>query len=338
MTHDLKFSYAQLSTTLANYLAPYFDKHKAQQLAAIFTEAEFDGITTHGLKRFPRFIEEIEKNMVNTQNQPSIEFQSAGWMLINGKQGPGPLSAAFATEQAVTLAESSGIALVGLKNTNHWLRPGHYAKTAAQQGCAFISWTNTLANLKAHGSEAGSAASLGNNPLVIALPASPDPIILDTALSQFSYGKIQHYMENNEPLPVPGGYDKEGDLSTDAESIFNNLSASAIGWWKGSGLSIMLDLLAAMLSGGQSVNEISKNPGEQNVSQVFIAIKLEKLWGDAYHDRLAELQSQMRASGLHWPGQSLARNRKHHDENGISVAASTWQAVLNAVHDTGTPA
>ncbi len=326
MVDSYKFSYSELTAQLTKLLIHYFDNGKASRLALLFTEAEFDGIKTHGLKRFPRFIDEIKNGWIKPANEPEIEFQSDAWRVINGHQAAGPLNAVFALENAMSLARNHAVGLVGLNNTNHWLRPGYYAKLATHENLALICWTNTIPNMKAHG---GEAATLGNNPIVFGLPAEPDPIILDTALSQFSYGKIQDFMESGEPLPVPGGYDSAGEPSRDAKLIFESLSASAIGWWKGAGLSIMLDLMAALLCKGQSVNEIGRRPGEQDVSQVFIAVDIKRLWANDYSQRMNELREQLISAGLHLPGQTLAATRKKHEQHGVTVDADTWQAVLN---------
>ena len=276
-------------------------------------------------------MDEISRGWINPRSKARILSDADAWMVIDGQQAPGPLNAMFSVDHAINKAKHSGIALVGLKNTNHWLRPGYYAKLAARANCVLICWTNTIPNMLAHSqSPTIGKPTLGNNPIVIGIPNGDKPIIFDTAMSQFSYGKIQQYAEDNKPLPVAGGYSDDGNPTNNAAKIFEQLSASAIGWWKGSGLSIMLDLLAAVLTGGQSVEEVSRHEGEQNISQVFIAINIEHLWGDQYFSRIANLIFQLETDEIHWPGQSLNRTRAKNDIEGVTIPLHIWQAVLES--------
>ena len=94
------------------------------------------------------------------------------------------------------------------------MRGGQYGLRAADSGCIGIAWTNTTPNMPAWG--CARDAILGNNPLVIAVPRAGGPVLLDMAMSQFSYGKLEAYAARGEELPAPGGYDAEGQ--SDARS------------------------------------------------------------------------------------------------------------------------
>src|SRR5699024_5759748 len=104
----------------------------------------------------------------------------------------------------------------------------------------------------------GKDRRIGNNPLIMAIPRKEGHIVADIAMSQFSYGKIEEYKFKNQDLPVPGGYDTKGDISHDPVEIEKTWRVLPIGFWKGSGLSIVLDLIASVLSGGNSTYEIGK--------------------------------------------------------------------------------
>ena len=95
-----------------------------------------------------------------------------------------------------------------------------------------ISFTNTIANLPPWG---GLDPRLGNNPLVIAVPRAAGHVVLDMAISQYAYGKLQRYKANNEQLPLPGGYDNAGHLSTNPAAIIESKRTLPIGFWKGFG-------------------------------------------------------------------------------------------------------
>ena len=92
-------------------------------------------------------------------------------------------------------------------------------------------------------------------------------------MSQFSYGTLASYRERGNALPVPGGYDEAGELTTDAAAIERTQRALPIGYWKGPGLSFVLDVLAAMLSGGLATHDLPPDPAKEvGQSQIFLAI------------------------------------------------------------------
>jgi 3-dehydro-L-gulonate 2-dehydrogenase len=250
----------------------------------------------------------------------------------NGQLGPGPLNALTCTDRAIDLAAQHGIGCVAIANTNHWMRGGTYGWRAAKQGYAFIGWTNTIKNMPAWG---GIDAKLGNNPLVFAIPYQGEAIVLDMAMSQFSYGALDLHVLRNQQLPVPGGYDKKGELSTDPAAIRDSERTLPIGYWKGSGLSLLLDMLAAILSGGLPVVEISKQNVENNLSQVFIVINLAKLKNgssiptllqhiiDDYHQSIPDKNSKVL-----YPGERVLSVRQENLKNGIPVIQKVWDDVM----------
>ena len=118
---------------------------------------------------------------------------------------------------------------------------------------------------------------LGNNPLVIAIPYAGEAIVLDMAMSQYSFGAIEMASLKNEQLAVSGGYDMEGSFTNNPQAIMQSKKGLPMGYWKGAGLSLLLDMLAALLSAGNAVKDISKQPMETGLSQIFIAIDLKAL-------------------------------------------------------------
>ena len=251
-----------------------FTEEKADICAGIFMMNTLDGISSHGVNRFPRFVEYITKGIVNPDAEPSLISSSAAVEHWDGNLGPGPLNALKATQRATELASLHGIGMVTLRHTNHWMRGGTYGWNAAGKGFAFLGWTNTMANMPAWGAK---DCRIGNNPLVFAMPFREEAIVLDFAMSQYSYGKLEVYKLAGEKLPYPGGFDSHGNLTDDPSEILLTWRALPIGYWKGSGLSLMLDIFAASLSGGLSTSEISQKDAECSLSQVFIAISMKSL-------------------------------------------------------------
>ncbi|MEP6612795.1 MAG: 3-dehydro-L-gulonate 2-dehydrogenase, partial [Mucilaginibacter sp.] len=247
-----------------------FTDEKASICATIFAENSRDGVYTHGLNRFPVFVEFVKDGLVKPYAEPSKETAFGSLEQWNGNLGPGILNARFCMNRAIELANANGIGCVALKNTNHWMRAGAYGWQAAEAGLIGICFTNTIANLPPWG---GLDPRLGNNPLVIAIPRKGGHVVLDMAISQYSVGKLNQYKNNNEELPLPGGYNATGNLSTNPAEILESKRLLPVGFWKGSGLSLVLDLLATVLSQGKSTAKITESESESGVSQVFICIK-----------------------------------------------------------------
>ena len=309
-----------------------FEEERASVCAEIFATNSYDGVLSHGVYRFKRFIEFIEKGIVKKDASPSLTSKFNGIEQWNGNLGPGMLNAIFATDQCIKLAEEFGIGCVALFNTNHWMRAGTYGKRAAEKGFVFIGWTNTVANMSAWGA---LDAKLGNNPLVIALPYKEEVIVLDMAMSQFSFGKMEMMSLKNEKLPVAGGFDRKGKMTNDPAEILRSRRPLPAGYWKGAGLSLLLDLLAAVLSGGDSTHEISRREKEHSVSQVFISLNISKLSHSSSIPGIIEnIISDYKQSvvenednPVRYPGENILKIREQNQKNGIPVLKNVWQEI-----------
>ena len=105
---------------------------------------------------------------------------------------------------------------------------------------------------------------IGNNPFVMAIPRSDGKhVVVDCAMSQFAYGKIEEARLKGQQLPVPGGYDRNGSITSDPREIEETWRVLPIGYWKGSGLSVAFDMIAAVLSGANAVSDIGKKYEEE---------------------------------------------------------------------------
>ena len=306
---------------------------RAQLCARLFAETTRDGVYTHGLNRFPRFVETVKNGSVLVDAEP---VKTAGMGAIerwDGCSGVGNLNAWASMERAMELARLHGMGGVALANTNHWMRGGSYGWQAAEQGMFAICWTNTLANLPAWGA---TSPSLGNNPLVFAVPRVNGHVVLDMAMSQFSYGSLEGYSKRGQPLPVDGGFDAAGNLTKDAAAIEASQRALPIGYWKGSGLSLVLDMMAAMLAGGKATYQIPREPvRETGSSQIFLAIDPGSV-GNAYEmnriadgiiDFLHQATPVDPKQPVRYPGEQTVRLRDENMRLGVPVDPEIWKRI-----------
>lgn len=311
-----------------------FTEEKAQLCARLFAEASRDGVYSHGLNKFPVFIRFVDKGYVDVDAVPEKVESFGALERWDGNYGPGPLNAYFCMNRAITLAREQGIGCIALRHTNHWMRGGAYGWQAAEAGCIAICFTNTIPNMPPWG---GAECRIGNNPLVIAVPRKEGHIVLDMAMSQFSYGKMGIYRSRGEMLPFDGGYDQEGNLTRDPAAIFQSKRFLPIGYWKGSGLSIMLDLLVTILSEGRSSSVIGEMKDEKGVSQLFLCFDTIQQHSPGVVDHITnELVNYLHATmpayegeKVYYPGERTLTTRQENLTHGIPVDEAKWQQLLD---------
>ena len=321
-----------------NILKPLgFTPEKASAIAQVFVENSLDGVYSHGVNRFRKFVQYIRDGHINVKGEPERVHSSGVVEQWEGHAGPGILNALRCSERALDIAAVHGMGCVALAHTNHWMRGGTYGWRVAKRGYVYIGWTNTISNMPPWG---GTDPRLGNNPLVIAVPYKEEAIVLDMAMSQFSYGSLEQKKMSNERLPVPGGYNSAGDLSYDASEILETERVLPVGFWKGSGFSLLLDILATALSGGHSVKRITDQGAEYNLSQVFIAIAINGLSNSSgigaeiahiitdYHQasRVREDRPVL------YPGERVLVTRSENIAKGIPVIERVWEEIVALQH------
>ena len=307
---------------------------RAKLCAQLFAETTRDGVYSHGLNRFPRFRAMVENGSIDVNATPALTTAFGAIERWNGNRGVGNLNAHASMERAIELARNNGIGAVALANTNHWMRGGTFGWQAADAGMFAICWSNTLANLPAWGAK---TPTLGNTPLVIATPrTNGQQVVLDIAMSQFSYGALASYSKRGQPLPVPGGYDSAGHLTQDAAAIEASQRALPIGYWKGSGLSLVLDMIGAMLSGGLATHQLGTDPlREVSQSQIFLAIDPSNLTttdelsriADGILDHLHRATPIDPAQPIRYPGEQTLHVREENMRLGVPVDPDIWRQI-----------
>ncbi len=304
-----------------------FDADRAAHCARLFAETTRDGIASHGVERFPRLLQMIRNGSIDIHATPAPIRAFGAIERWDGRNGPGNLNAWSAMERAIELSREHGIGCVALAHTNHWMRGGTYGWQAADAGVIGLCWTNTLANLPPWGA---AVPAIGNNPLIIAVPRPEGHVVLDMAMSQFSYGALEMYRQKGEMLPVDGGFDAEGHLTRDPAAIEASQRPLPIGYWKGSGLAAMLDMLAALLSGGLATYQIPTDPArETGLSQVFLAIDLAQLQPAEESTRAADrIVASILASNpgaVRYPGEQVLKTRAENLRQGLPVREELWK-------------
>jgi len=331
----MRVSFDEMKKEIKKAFLKYgMSEEKAEICARVHTESSNDGIYSHGANRVARFVDYLKKGWVVPDAEPSLEKEFGSIRVYNGNMGPGILNAMFAADRAIELAEQYGIGLVGLRNTTHWMRGGTYGLYAAKKGYIAISWTNTESCMPPWG---GKDCKMGNNPFVIALPGAKEPVLLDMAMSLYSYGKLQTTRLAGKKLPFPGGFDKDGNLTDVPGLIEESMRILPMGYWKGAGFSFALDVLGAVLTNGVGTADIDKiGKGScGGASQVFIIIDPKRTSDvESIRKTVEKAISHIKSStpaenlgGVSSPGEGCVRFRADHAKNGIFIDDGVWEGI-----------
>jgi LDH2 family malate/lactate/ureidoglycolate dehydrogenase len=220
----------------------------AAKAAKLMLEADLTGADAHGVFRLPQYVRRLRGGGINPMPDIRVEKTAAATALVDGDNGMGHLVMARAAETAVELARASGVGWVGARRSNHAGAAGVYAALPLQHGMVGIYSVVASANHMAPWG--GIETLLGTNPLAIAIPAGKEaPVVLDIATTVVSYGTVKNYRLQGKEMPTGWMVKKQdGEPLTDparsAEGVLN-----PIGGHKGSGLALVLGLLAGPLNG-----------------------------------------------------------------------------------------
>jgi 3-dehydro-L-gulonate 2-dehydrogenase len=299
---------------------------RARRLAELYTQASADGVYSHGIHMVPGLLRALRaREIPDIRNDPRLIACFAALERYDGNGGLGALSAEFCIDRAMTLAGAHGVGCVALRNTRHWGRPGNCGWRAAEKGYLAVCWTNTPPNMPAWGG--GAVNAIGNNPIVFAAPGEGgEHLVLDMAMSQFSFGRLETLRAENQTLPVAGGVDASGNPTTDPAAILNGGHPWPIGFWKGSGLAILLDAFAAILSDGSNTALLKPGGGDPNVSQVFVAFQPRHLGGRDAAQRTTEILRQLAEKNpdSRYPGATALAHRRQSEIEGVYVRDDIW--------------
>ncbi len=232
-------------------------------------------------------------------------------------------------DRAVELASQNGIGVVALRNANHWMRGGSYGWQAAEKGYIGICWTSALAVMPHWGAK---EYRIGTNPLIVAVPTTPITMV-DMSCSMYSYGMLEVHRLAGRQTFVDAGFDDDGNPTRDPATVEKNRRLMPMGFWKGSGLSIVLDMIATLLSNGESTAAVTEDKDDEYcVSQVFIAIEVDRLIdGKTKDEKLNRIMDYVRTAeradpevAVRLPGHEFTQILADNKANGIPVDDTVW--------------
>ena len=222
-------------------------------VAESLVEANLRGVDSHGVSRIPIYVDRIRRGLTNLAPRVRIVSERGGALLIDGDNGLGQVVTQRAFDIGMEhLAEHHSVS-VGIRNSNHYGSGAYFARRAAERGAAVFLYGNAPSTMAAWG---GRERFLGTNPYTFAVPAgSRPPIVLDMATSVVARGKIILASQLGKDIPEGWAVDTSGRPTTDTAAALEG-SVLPFGGPKGYGIALMVEIMAAMLTGASSGPEV----------------------------------------------------------------------------------
>jgi len=210
--------------------------------------ANLRGVDSHGVIRMKIYADRLRAGGFKTKARPEVIGEQKSSALVDGRHGVGQVAAATAMKLAIAKAKKTGVAVVSVRNSNHFGASAFYAMQALQHGMIGFASTNAGPTMAPTG---GREGRLGNNAMAIAVPAGRSPpIVLDMATGAVAWGKIFVAQQEKRKIPTTWALDKNGVPTDDPNAAAHQGLIQPFGGYKGYGLSLLLDILTGVLSGG----------------------------------------------------------------------------------------
>lgn len=310
----------------------------ANQLAENCASAERDGSLSHGVFRIEGYVNTLRSGWVDGSAIPAIEGKAPGLIAVDAKNGFAQPALSLARDAFVEKVRGNGIALLTIGNAHHFSSLWPDILPFAESGLVALSMVNSFACSVPHGAK---SPVFGTNPIAFAAPVDGQPpLVFDFATTTMANGDVQIAAKEGRSLPAGTGVDRNGDLTGDPEAILNGGALVPFGGHKGSAISLMVELLAAGLSGGNFSSEFdwSTHPGAETpkTGQIIIGIDPSRGGqGRGLSSRAVILMKMLEDAGFDArPG--LRRHRLCMERHAHGIPLKTSQLIRLRALATGT--
>ncbi|MBO9589133.1 malate/lactate/ureidoglycolate dehydrogenase [Devosia sp.] len=315
----------------------------ARLIAGHLIEANLRGHDSHGVGVVPLYLKSISAGgmVLNQTLKPVVD--SGGMVIFDAGRGVGQVMGHRAMEAGIELAQAQGSAIVGLRNSHHLGRIGHWAEQCAAAGLVSIHFVNVVAGpiVAPFG---GTKARLGTNPFAAGFPrAGAEPVVVDFATSRLAMGKIRVYRNQGKKLPDNALLTADGLPTNNPDDLFAEPPGVLVpfGEHKGWGLALACELLGAALLGGETQHDGASDPAVIN-SMLSILVSPERIGTlDVFGSEMAQVLAWVQSENAEKPGQVLlpgqpeqAVRRQRMDE-GIPIDPTTLGQIVEAASESG---
>jgi LDH2 family malate/lactate/ureidoglycolate dehydrogenase len=321
-----------------------FSAQDSSATADLVLESSLRGVDSHGvLALLPIFAEQARHGIGGPSSGPAVAERRGAVAILDGGGASGPRAARAALAEAIQLARANGLGAVVARRIGYFGALFWSVLPAAEQGLFALATVNAMAFVAPVG---GREALHGTNPIAVAIPHDPDPIVLDMRTNAFRMGDFWESMRTGAPLPDPL-VGPEGRLLTDAREV------EAAGWdsavslpaagAKGYGLALVADVLTAALAGTSIGREVAFDDERDGLAAFFLVLD-PSFFGPAerFAGAVARLADQVHATApldpaepVRVPGERSAAERRRRLVEGIPVDGELWAKMEKSLVELG---
>ncbi len=260
----------------------------AERTADILVWANARGANSHGVLRIPRYIEMAELGIIDPTAEPEVISQNGAIGVIEASRAPGPSAMVAAMDTAIETASKLNIGWCSARNITHAGAVGYFALRAAKRGYIGLVMTASGPLMAYHGAR---VSGLSTNPISISAPSKGRPLLLDMSTSTVALGKIMHAKDAGTPIPEGWAIDADGAPATDPAKVSTLIP---LGGPKGSGLSLMIEILSSVLVGNPVISTVLGG-GKGTMNGAALAIRVEAFGApEAFTQLIADLSHQIK--------------------------------------------
>ena len=288
------------------------DEETATILADLIVKAERDGSLSHGLFRLPAYVSGLKSGKINGKARPEVKKISTSVIKVLGNNCLAPMVLNKSIPELVKAAKENGVAVLAITNSHHMAAMWFETEMVAEQGLVAFACTS----YKPAVAPAGATKPLfGTNPISFAWPRPGKmPVVYDMATASMAMGEVQVAKREGHKVPLGTGLTKDGKETTDPGQIADGGVLLPFGGYKGSGIAMMVELLAGALVGYNFSFETSakdnNDGGPPSGGEFILAISPEKLSGSGWDKHADEFFNKMKSmEGVRLPGERRHKNR-----------------------------
>jgi len=288
------------------------DEETAAILADLIMKAERDGSLSHGLFRLPAYVSGLKSGKINGKARPEVKKISPSVIKVLGNNCLAPMVLNKGLPELIKTAKENGVAVLAINNSHHMAAMWPETEMIAEQGLVAFACTSYKPTV----APAGATKSLfGTNPISFAWPRpGKTPVVFDMATASMAMGEVQVAKREGHKVPLGTGLTKEGKETTDPGEIADGGVLLPFGGYKGSGIAMMVELLAGALVGDnfsfETAAKDNKDGGPPSGGEFILAISPDKISGSGWDKHADEFFKKMSSmEGVRLPGERRHKNR-----------------------------
>ncbi len=324
----------------------------ARIAADVLVSADLRGVSSHGVIRLHSYYgDRLRKGQIDPLSPVKVLNESAATLALDGGNGLGQVVAYRAMARCLEMADNAGLAVVTVRNSNHFGIAGYYAMMALPEDMIGISLTNSRPLVAP---TFGMTGAIGTNPIAVAVPAGKErPYVLDMATSIVPIGRVAVRQKAGQAIPLGWGINERGELTQKPQEVIQGGALLPLGGpaelrgYKGYGLSLLVDLLSGVLAGaafGKSVGHPSQSRNA-GIGHFFAAIKIENFrpvdyFKDEMDQYIRELKSTKKLPGqdrIYIHGEKEFERSEQYEKEGVPLLKEVVESLKEAGASAGVP-